>query len=73
MTVRVCDSLGGQELVVLKFHPTIPFRVVRSALAMQLKVWRRTLKIMLHDGRLLSVDDDGSALAVALGIGREEE
>jgi len=72
LTVRVCGSLHGEELVVLKFQPTVLMRAVRSALAQQLKVWRRTLKIMILDGRLLTADDDGSTLAMALGIDKEE-
>jgi len=73
MKVRVCGGLGGEELDVLHFQAAMPFRAVRSALAMQLKVWRRTLKIMLCDGTLLTADEDSSTLAMALGIDKGEE
>lgn len=72
ITIRVCCGLRGEELVALKCHPTLRLRAVRSELAQQLKVCRRLLKIMLRDGRLLTADDDGSTLAVALGIDEEE-
>lgn len=66
--VRCANTLTGEEMAVLRFKPRVNVHTLRTSLAKRLSMKARYLRLMLHDGRILTEEDDNASLLGILGI-----
>lgn len=68
LNVMCTGSLNGEVIAVMTVKPDMKVRVFRSLLAKQLDASKRRLRIMLEDARLVTEDEDRTAMNCLLSV-----
>lgn len=68
LNVICSGSLNGEVIAVMTVKPDMKVRVFRSLLAKQLDASKRRLRIMLEDARLVTEDEDRTAMNALLCV-----
>jgi len=68
LTVTCTGSLNGTVIACLVLKPNSKVRTLRSALAKQLEIAKRCIRLLLPDGRPLTDADDRTSLGQVLGF-----